>query len=259
MQKKIEKIKEFLKKEVKKRGFQNIVFGLSGGIDSAVVGYFCNEVFKDRAKAFIMPSFASNAKNTTDAINFARSIGLYYEVIDINNIAREYINTLNLEDNKTNMHRIGNVFSRIRMSILYDKSFLHNALVVGCSNKSELMLGYGTIHGDLAYAINPIGDIFKSEIFELARIIRIPNNIINKKPSADLYIGQSDEAELGYTYTQIDELLKKIEEGYKQKELIEAGFQKEFVKSIFKRVKKNRFKTEYPKIAKIPSITKNKK
>ena len=137
------------------------------------------------------------------------------------------------------------------MGILYDKSIAHNALVVGCSNKSELMLGYGTIFGDLAYAINPIGDLFKSEIFTLAKILAIPNFIVAKKPSADLFAGQSDEGDLGYSYDEMDKILKLINKGLSPKEIIESGFKEDFVKFICKRVKRNKFKSELPKVLKL--------
>lgn len=251
MLKKIEKIKDFLHKETKKRGFNKVVLGLSGGIDSAVVAKICTEVFKDKAIAFVMPSFNSNQQNTQDAINFARSIGLHYEVIDISSLQKAYIEALSLHNTTNNILRIGNLAARTRMAILYDKSFANNALVVGCSNKSELMLGYGTIFGDLAYAINPIGDLFKSEIFTLAKSIAIPSYIIAKKPSADLFKGQSDEGDLGYNYEQIDKILKLIQKGLSPKEIIESGFKEDFVKSICKRIKRNKFKTELPKVLKL--------
>lgn len=251
MQKKIEKIEEFLSKETKKRGFSNVIFGLSGGIDSAVVAFICNKIFKNKAKAFILPSSSTNPKNTQDAIRFAQSIGLYYEVISIADLQHSFIKTMDIENNTNYLHRVGNFCARARMCILYDKSFLHNALVIGTSNKSELMLGYGTLYGDLAYAINPIGDIYKSDIFNIAKKLGIPQYIIKKTPSADLYAGQSDESDLGYTYAQIDKLLKQIVKGLSEKELIENGFEKTFVKSILKRVKQNSFKGESPKIAKM--------
>lgn len=250
MQKKIEKIRDFLQKESKKRGFERVVFGLSGGIDSAVVGRFCCDVFKSNARAIIMPSLNSNPKNTQDAINFARSINLEYEVIDISQILQSFIETLNLYTSP-NLHNIGNITARIRMTILYHKSIANKALVIGCSNKSELMLGYGTIFGDLAYGINPIGDLFKSEIFTLAKKLNIPSYIINKKPTADLYAGQSDEDDLGYSYNDIDKILKQLQKGATSKSLLQAGFNKKFVESICKRVKKNSFKSEMPKVLKI--------
>lgn len=250
MQKKIEKMQDFLQKESKKRGFENAVFGLSGGIDSAVVGKLCLKAFKGKVRAFIMPSQNSNPKNTQDAINFARSINLEYEVIDISHILQSFIETLKLYTNP-NLHNIGNITARIRMTMLYHKSIEQNALVIGCSNKSEIMLGYGTLFGDLAYAINPIGDLFKTEIFNLAKKLDIPSYIIHKKPSADLYMGQSDESDLGYSYNDIDKILKQIQKGASVKSLIDSGFNKKFVESICKRIKKNSFKSELPKVPKI--------
>ena len=223
MQKKIEKIERFLQKESKKRGFENVVFGLSGGIDSAVVGYVCNEVFKKNARAFIMPSSTSNPQNTKDAIAFAKEIGLCYEVIEIARFQDTFIDTAQLGGDSNAFHRIGNFTARIRMAILYDKSFLHHALVVGTSNKSELMLGYGTLYGDMACAINPIGDIYKSEIFVLAREMKIPSYITSKAPSADLFPGQSDEGDLGYSYKEIDRLLMAIERGLGKKRLLKGA------------------------------------
>ena len=251
LQKKIEKIEEFLYKETKRRGFNSVVFGLSGGIDSAVVGYFCNKIFKENARAFIMPSNYSNPQNTQDAIKFAQSIGLYYEVINIGKMQDSFIDMMQLSNDSSNLHRIGNFCARIRMSILYDKSFLHRSIVVGTSNKSELMLGYGTLYGDLACAINPIGNIYKTEIFEIAKKIGIPWYIFNKKPSADLFKGQSDESDLGYSYEMIDKLLEQIDNGLNKRQLIENGFEREFVKSIKNRIKNNKFKSKTPKIAKV--------
>lgn len=235
-------------KEAKKRGFKGVVFGLSGGVDSAVVAALCVRVFGANARGFILPSCASDPKHTEDARRFAQSIGLYYEIIDISEVVGAFAAALEPHEN---LARLGNLAARIRMTILYDKSALHKALVVGTSNKSELMLGYGTIFGDLACAINPIGGLFKTEIFELARFLNIPKPILDKKPSADLYRGQSDEAELGFPYAKIDALLAEIQKGVGEKELILGGFEKPFVKAILKRMRRNAFKLQMPKIAKI--------
>ena len=151
-----------------------------------------------------------------------------------------------------NSLRIGNFSARLRMSVLYDISARENSLVVGTSNKSELLLGYGTIFGDLACALNPIGNIYKSDLFEFAKFLNITKNIIEKKPSADFYEGQSDEADLGYSYAKIDSLLKKmIDENRSKDELLALGFEDEFIEDIKKRVKINEFKRKLPIIAKI--------
>ena len=151
-----------------------------------------------------------------------------------------------------NSLRIGNFSARLRMSVLYDISARENSLVVGTSNKSELLLGYGTIFGDLACAINPIGDIYKSDLFELAKYLGVNDNILKKAPSADFYEGQSDEADLGYSYSKIDSLLKKmIDENRSKDELLALGFEDEFIETIKKRVKINEFKRRLPIVAKI--------
>ena len=151
-----------------------------------------------------------------------------------------------------NSLRIGNFSARLRMSVLYDISARENSLVVGTSNKSELLLGYGTIFGDLACAINPIGDIYKSDLFELAKYLGVNDSILKKAPSADFYEGQSDEADLGYSYSKIDSLLKKmIDENRSKDELLALGFEDEFIETIKKRVKINEFKRRLPIVAKI--------
>jgi NAD+ synthase len=138
------------------------------------------------------------------------------------------------------------------MSVLYDISARENSLVVGTSNKSELLLGYGTIFGDLACALNPIGNLYKSDLFEFAKYLGVNDSIVNKAPSADFFEGQSDEADLGYSYAKIDSLLKKmIDENRSKDELLALGFEDEFIEDIKKRVKINEFKRKLPIIAKI--------
>ena len=161
------------------------------------------------------------------------------------------------KDNISNL-RVGNFSARMRMSILFDISAQNSALVIGTSNKSELLLGYGTIFGDLASAINPIGDIYKSELFEFAKYLNITEEIINKPPSADLWDGQSDEDDLGYTYLEIDTLLKDlIENRLNKSELIEKGFEEKLVNMLIKRVFQNQFKRKMPIIAKLTNRTIN--
>ena len=148
--------------------------------------------------------------------------------------------------------RIGNFSARMRMSVLYDVSSREKSIVVGTSNKSEILLGYGTIFGDIACAINPIGQIYKSDEFEFARLLGVPESILNKAPSADLWEGQSDEEELGHSYKEMDDLLKAmIDEKKSKEELINLGFEEEFINKIDYRVKSNAFKGKLPVIANI--------
>ena len=154
--------------------------------------------------------------------------------------------------------RKGNFSARMRMSILYDKASEVNGMVIGTSNKSELMLGYGTLYGDLSSALNPIGDLYKSEVYELSEYLGVTKSIINKAPSADLWDGQSDEEDLGYTYKQLDEALKiYVEDRLSKEVMIKQGIDKDMLEMIIKRIFTNQFKRKMPLIAKLTSRTIN--
>ncbi|MGJ0288308.1 NAD+ synthase [Aliarcobacter cryaerophilus] len=248
---KIKNIKQnlmsFLKEEVLKTGLKKVTLGLSGGLDSAVVAVLCKEVFDNNLNCVLMPSQYSSKSSVEDAIELCKKFGIKHEIVSIEPILSAYLK--NMDENSL---RIGNFSARLRMSVLYDISARENSLVVGTSNKSELLLGYGTIFGDLACAINPIGDIYKSDLFELAKYLGVNDNILKKAPSADFYEGQSDEADLGYSYSKIDSLLKKmIDENRSKDELLALGFEDEFIETIKKRVKINEFKRRLPIVAKI--------
>ncbi|MGJ0355619.1 NAD+ synthase [Aliarcobacter cryaerophilus] len=248
---KIKNIKQnlmsFLKEEVLKTGLKKVTLGLSGGLDSAVVAVLCKEVFDNNLNCVLMPSQYSSKSSVEDAIELCKKFGIKHEIVSIEPILSAYLK--NMDENSL---RIGNFSARLRMSVLYDISARENSLVVGTSNKSELLLGYGTIFGDLACAINPIGDIYKSDLFEFAKYLGVNDNILKKAPSADFYEGQSDEADLGYSYSKIDSLLKKmIDENRSKDELLAFGFEDEFIETIKKRVKINEFKRRLPIIAKI--------
>ena len=245
------KIKEdlifFLKDEVSKAGLNKVTVGLSGGLDSAVVAILCQEAFKENLNCVLMPSQFSSQSSIDDAIELCEKFDIKYEIISIEPMVSGFIKNMN-EDRL----RIGNFSARMRMAVLYDVSSREKSLVVGTSNKSEILLGYGTIFGDTACAINPIGEIYKSDEFEFAKILGVTDAILNKAPSADLWEGQSDEAELGYTYKQMDDLLKlMIDENKSKEELIKLGFEEEFIDKITYRVKANAFKGKLPTIAKI--------
>ena len=248
---KIKNIKQnlmsFLKEEVLKTGLKKITLGLSGGLDSAVVAVLCKEVFDDNLNCVLMPSQFSSKASIDDAIELCKKFDIKYEIVSIEPMLSAYLK--NMQESSL---RIGNFSARLRMSVLYDISARENSLVVGTSNKSELLLGYGTIFGDLACAINPIGDIYKSDLFEFAKYLGVNDSIVKKAPSADFYEGQSDEADLGYSYSKIDSLLKKmIDENRSKDELLALGFEDEFIETIKKRVKINEFKRRLPIVAKI--------
>lgn len=245
------KIKEdlilFLKDEVSKAGLQKVTVGLSGGLDSAVVAILCKEAFGDNLNCVLMPSQFSSQASIDDALEVCKKFDIKYEIISIEPMVSGFIKNMN-EDRL----RIGNFSARMRMSVLYDVSSREKSLVVGTSNRSEILLGYGTIFGDTACAINPIGEIYKSDEFEFAKVLDVPESILNKAPSADLWEGQSDEEELGHTYKELDDLLKvMIDENKSKEELISMGFEEKFIDKISNRVKANAFKGKLPTIAKI--------
>lgn len=242
----------FLRDEVHKTSLQNVVVGLSGGIDSAVVAVLAHHAFGDKLLCVKMPSHYSSQSSLDDADELVEKFGMKAITKSIEPLLRAY------EDEGMSSLRKGNFSARMRMATLFDVSAEHNALVLGTSNKSELMLGYGTLFGDLASALNPIGDLYKTEVFELARYLGVTETIITKAPSADLWVGQSDEAELGYTYAALDAVLKRyVEERYSREELVAEGADAEMVDMIITRIYRNQFKRRMPIIAKLTSRTIN--
>jgi len=241
----------FLKEETYKTGLKGAVLGLSGGIDSAVVAVLAKKAFGINLKVFLLPSKSSSDNSITDALKLCEKFDISYETIEIKDIVSGY-----QENQNSNSLRIGNFSARIRMAILFDQSAKYNSLVIGTSNKSELLLGYGTWYGDLASAINPIGDLYKSEIFEFAKFLGVNEEIISKPPSADLWEGQSDEEELGYSYKEIDRVFYElIEKRRNPEEVIKDDFDKDLVLMLDKKIYQNQFKRKMPLIAKITQRT----
>ncbi len=237
---------KFLQNEVYKTGFKKAVLGLSGGIDSAVVALLAKKAFDKNLLCLMMPSQFSSKESIYDAKELCEKFDLRYEIISIEPMLKTFI-TKDMDN-----LRIGNLSARIRMTILYDISARENGLVIGTSNKSELLLGYGTLFGDLASAINPIGDLYKSEIFEFANFLGMTKNILNKPPSADLWEGQKDEEDLGYSYENIDIVLKELIDSRRNlSELIEEGFDENLCNLIVKKIYQNQFKRKLPIIAKV--------
>ncbi|MCR4941319.1 MAG: NAD+ synthase [Campylobacter sp.] len=236
----------FLNKSLEQTGAKNLLVGVSGGLDSAVVVTLC-KLANPNTYALLMPTINSDIKNLNDGINLCKNLNINFKIINIDKILSSYENSIS---EKLNKLRYGNLSARVRMSLLYDYSASIDAIVVGTSNKSELMLGYGTIFGDLACAINPIGELYKSEIFEFAKTLGIDANIINKAPTADLWQGQSDEADLGYSYEKLDSVLKFIEENGENIQILYENFNdKKLVDTVTSRLRKNKFKRHMPIIA----------
>jgi len=249
-----EYLEHFLDNEVRKTGLKKVVLGLSGGLDSAVVAVLAHKVFKDDLLCVKMPSQYSSQSSLDDADELCKDFGLNVTTASISPMLKAYEN---INPNMPNLRK-GNISSRLRMTTLFDISAREGALVLGTSNKSELMLGYGTLYGDLSSAVNPIGDLYKSEVFELAEYLGVTKSIIKKPPSADLWDGQSDEDDLGYTYKQLDEALKiYVEDRVNKEDMIKKGIDKVMLEMIIKRIFANQFKRKMPVIAKLTSRTIN--
>jgi len=244
----------FLDNEVRKTGISKVVVGLSGGLDSAVVAVLAHKAFGDDLLCVKMPSHYSSQNSLDDADALCKDFGIRNETASIEPMLRAYEE---LNPDLDNLRK-GNFSSRMRMATLFDISARENALVLGTSNKSELMLGYGTLYGDLASALNPIGDLYKSEVFELAEYLNVTHSIIKKPPSADLWDGQSDEADLGYTYAQLDEAMKLyVEERLSRDAILKKGIDEEMLDMIISKIFRNHFKRKMPVIAKLTSRTLN--
>lgn len=236
---------KFLKEEVQKAGFSKAVLGISGGVDSAVVATLAKKAFGGNFLGLMLPSSTSHKASFEDAQALCEKFNIQTEKISIGSLVDTYF-----KDKNASKLRIGNFSARMRMSVLYDISARENALVLGTSNKTEILLGYGTIFGDTACAINPIGELYKTEIFEFAAYLGVPESILTKAPSADLWEGQSDEDEFGFTHAQIDKVLySHVEKNFTPEELISAGFDASLVTMIMERIKNNSFKSKLPTIA----------
>lgn len=242
---------KFLQDEVKKAGFSKVVLGISGGIDSAVVAILAHKAFKDNLLGIMLPSSTSSRASLEHATELCQKFGIKTEKIPVGPLVDTYFH----DKKDASKLRIGNFSARMRMSVLYDISARENALVLGTGNKSEILLGYGTIFGDLACAINPIGELYKTEIFEFAAHLGVPHSILTKAPSADLWENQSDEDEFGFSYAQIDQVLyAHMEEGKNKEALLAAGSERALVEMTLERIANNRFKGKLPTIADLTAI-----
>jgi len=238
----------FLKNEVSNIGLEKVVVGISGGLDSAIVAVLCKEAFGNNMHGVFLPSHFSSDASVIDAKELCDKFDISHEVVEIAPMVKGYFDHIS----EASPLRIGNFSARMRMSVLYDMSAKHNAVVVGTSNRSEILLGYGTLYGDTACAINPIGEMYKSDEFEFAKFLGVPQSIITKKPSADLWEGQSDEEELGYSYKIMDDVLKELVDNGKSKEdLILNGVDEKLIDMLEYRMVSNAFKGKLPTIANI--------
>ena len=245
----------FIKDQTMNAGFTKAVIGVSGGVDSAVSATLAAEALgKENVLGVMIPFRTSNPKSVEDAKLVIQATGIRSELVDISKMVDGYC-----EENKiTDSLRRGNVMARMRMIVLYDLSAREKALVVGTSNKTEILVGYGTQHGDLASAINPVGDLYKSQIWQLAETLGVPKSVIEKAPSADLWEGQTDETEMGVTYAKLDALLfEMIDERHSDEELVTLGFEETLIKKVRGMIQQNQFKRRPPVIAKVSYRTVN--
>ncbi len=240
---------KFLENEIGKTGFQKAVLGLSGGIDSALSCYLVAKALgPENVLALRLPHQASSAESLAHADLVIEALGIRSETVEITGM----VEALADASPAMNAHRKGNVMARARMTVIFDRSQRESALVIGTSNKTELMLGYGTIYGDLASAVNPIGDLYKTQVRQLSRALRVPDVIIDKAPSADLIPGQTDEDDFGFSYKTVDQLLYlMLDERYSEDEAVAAGFERPFVQRVLKMVQRSQYKRTMPIIPKI--------
>lgn len=243
----------FIRTELHRFGFQNGILGLSGGLDSTVTAYLSARALGQKnVWALLMPFGKEFQQDVDDAHEVADGLGIQHQVIDIKPMIDAFYEACPTDERLLK----GNKMARERMSILYDFSVRKKALIIGTSNKTELLLGYGTLHGDMASALNPIGDLYKTQIRELAAHLGVPAKIIQKAPTAGLWNGQTDEKELGMTYSDIDRVLYElVDERRSPEDLVLAGFEKTTVQRIGELIHNSEFKRKLPPIAKISNRT----
>lgn len=248
---------DFLKNESERIGIKKAVLGLSGGIDSSVSAFLSVKAFgPENVLCLLMPYKSSSRESVTDAQLVVKKLGLKSELVPITAMVDSFIG-VNGRKEVSNVRK-GNIMARVRMILLYDASARENALVIGTGNKTEILLGYSTIFGDSACALNPLGDLYKTQIFELAKHLKVPVKIIKKKPSADLWKGQTDEGEMGIRYKVVDEyLFHKVDERKSAQQLLKMGYKKDFMDRIDSMIVRNQFKRLPPLIAKVSNRTVN--
>ena len=243
----------FIKSEVTRVGYSRAVVNLSGGLDSAISCVLAvNALGAENVFALRLPYRTSSQ----DSLDHAQLIIDQFKIPSVTIDISDMVDPLIKRDPNISNLRKGNIMARVRMIALYDQSEVFKGLPIGTSNKTEILLGYSTLWGDMASAINPIGDLYKTQARQLARAINVPAPIIDKPPSADLWEGQTDENELGFTYEEVDKLLYLlVDQRYSPQECIEEGFDAKFVNAVITRIRRNQFKRMMPPIAKLSNRT----
>jgi len=243
----------FIRSEITRVGFTRAVVGVSGGLDSTVSCYLTAQALgPQNVLAVRMPYKTSSADSLEHAQMVIDALGVQSLTVPITDM----VEPLFVRFPEASLVRRGNIMARARMIVLYDQSEAFKGLVVGTGNKTEILLGYTTLFGDSACALNPIGDLYKTQVRQLARALGVPAEIINKPPSADLWQDQTDEGELGFTYAEVDQLLYLlVDKRYTAEDCIQAGFSESFVRTVVERVRRYHYKRVLPPIAKLSNRT----
>jgi NAD+ synthase len=243
----------FIRSEINRVGISHALVGLSGGVDSALSCYLAAEALgPQNVLAVRMPYKSSSPESLEHAQLVIDALGVQSLTVPITEMADPLFERFPEAD----AVRRGNVMARLRMIVLYDQSVAFRGLVVGTGNKTEILLGYTTLFGDSACALNPVGDLYKTQVRQLSRAIGVPEVIVSKAPTADLWLGQTDEGELGFTYAEVDQLLYLlVDQRYNPDECIAAGFDEKFVHAVVERVRRNHFKRILPPVAKLSNRT----
>jgi len=244
-------IGEFIRGQLRQAGFERALVGLSGGIDSSLVAYLVSEaVGPERLLCLLMPYRTSDPASRADAEDVVGRLGCESLVVDISPMVDAYF--ADPDRAQASPVQRGNFMARTRMAVLYDHSVWWAGLVVGTGNKTETLIGYTTIYGDNASAFNPIGDLYKTQVRQMAVDMGVPERIIAKAPSADLWPGQTDEEEGGFRYAEIDRLLYwMIDKRRTDEDLVAMGFAAELVARVGRMVATSEYKRQVPPIAKI--------
>ncbi len=239
----------FILDAVETSGMAGVVVGLSGGVDSSLSAALAAQALgPERVHGFLLPYRTSNPASEQDARTVAEHLGVPHRVIDISPMIDAYFQ---MEPDADPVRR-GNKMARERMTILFDQAKKRDALVLGTSNKTEILLGYSTVFGDNASSLNPLGDLYKAQIWQLSRHLGLPSAVIDKAPSADLFPGQTDEGDLGFDYLTADEVLYLLfDEGLRPEEVVARGYDERVVQRILSYEQRFRFKRRLMLIARL--------
>lgn len=243
----------FIRSEITRAGFSRAVINLSGGVDSAVSCFLAAEALgPQNVLALRLPYRSSSPDSLAHAQRVIDQLGVQSLTFEITGMVEPLFERFP----EASALRRGNAMARARMIVLYDQSEAFNGLAVGTGNKTEILLGYTTLYGDSACAINPLGDLYKTQLRQLARALGVPAEIVDKPPSADLWAGQTDEDELGFTYEEVDRLLYLlVDQRYSPQDCTAAGFDEVFVQQVVRRVQRSQFKRLLPPVAKLTNRT----